>query len=242
MISQIIGGAFQLDAAKKAMKELEAQGVSPLSPEYLKMQGMAEEMASRGFSGQEIQAYLNQQLTAGNAAYNAQRNMAGGNLAGAMSATQALQMQQANAAMAAKDADLKRSNVQTLFNVYQTLQGQKNLNQDRFDRQMGALQDQYNKGAEALVGGFNSAENLAIAGLTGGASGMLSSVLGKGVNLSTGNNKTKVSPTFEYDIPPKNQPPITSSQSNPIQDKQIDISGYINPYGKDYNFYNYYGF
>ena len=29
MISQIIGGAFQLDAAKNAMKKLEAQGVSP---------------------------------------------------------------------------------------------------------------------------------------------------------------------------------------------------------------------
>lgn len=177
MISQIIAGAFQLDAAKKAMKQLEAQGVSPLSPEYMKMQGIAEEMASRGFSGQEIQAYLNQQLTASNAAYNAQRNMAGGNLAQAMGATQALQMQQANAAMAAKDAELKRSNVQTLFNVYQTLQGQKNLNQDRFDKQMGALQNQYNKGLEGIVGGLGSVENLAIAGITGGAGGMLGTVV-----------------------------------------------------------------
>lgn len=177
MISQIIGGAFQLDAAKNAMKKLEAQGVMPLSSEYMKMQGIAEEMASRGFSGQEIQAYLNQQLTASNAAYNAQRNMAGGNLAQAMGATQALQMQQANAAMAAKDAELKRSNVQTLFNVYQTLQGQKNLNQDRFDKQMGALQNQYNKGLEGIVGGLGSVENLAIAGITGGAGGMLGSVV-----------------------------------------------------------------
>lgn len=177
MISQIIGGAFQLDAAKNAMKKLEAQGVMPLSSEYMKMQGIAEEMASRGFSGQEIEAYLNQQLTASNAAYNAQRNMAGGNLAQAMGATQALQMQQANAAMAAKDAELKRSNVQTLFNVYQTLQGQKNLNQDRFDKQMGALQNQYNKGLEGIVGGLGSVENLAIAGITGGAGGMLGTVV-----------------------------------------------------------------
>lgn len=188
MISQIIGGAFQLDAAKKAMKQLEAQGVSPLSPEYMKMQGIAEEMASRGFSGQEIQAYLNQQLTASNAAYNAQRNMAGGNLAQAMGATQALQMQQANAAMAAKDAELKRSNVQTLFNVYQTLQGQKNLNQDRFDKQMGALQNQYNKGLEGIVGGLGSVENLAIAGITGGAGGMLGSVV---PSLFSGNKTPK---------------------------------------------------
>lgn len=177
MISQIIGGAFQLDAAKNAMKKLEAQGVMPLSSEYMKMQGIAEEMASRGFSGQEIEAYLNQQLTASNAAYNAQRNMAGGNLSQAMGATQALQMQQANAAMAAKDAELKRSNVQTLFNVYQTLQGQKNLNQDRFDKQMGALQNQYNKGLEGIVGGLGSVENLAIAGITGGAGGMLGTVV-----------------------------------------------------------------
>lgn len=201
MISQIIGGAFQLDAAKKAMKQLEAQGVSPLSPEYMKMQGIAEEMASRGFSGQEIQAYLNQQLTASNAAYNAQRNMAGGNLAQAMGATQALQMQQANAAMAAKDAELKRSNVQTLFNVYQTLQGQKNLNQDRFDKQMGALQNQYNKGLEGIVGGLGSVENLAIAGITGGASGMLGTVV-PGLVSAFKTPKQQVLGTMEYDAPP----------------------------------------
>jgi hypothetical protein len=189
MISQIIGGAFQLDTAKKAMKSLEAQGVSPLSPEYLKMQGIAEEMANQGFTGPEIEAYMNQQLTASNAAFNAQRNMAVGNLAQAMGATQALQMQQANAAMASKDAELKRSNVQTLFNVYQTLQGQKALNQDRFDRQMGALQNQYNKGLEGIVGGIGSVENLAIAGLTGGAGGMLSSVLGVGKDLLDGNDE-----------------------------------------------------
>jgi len=202
MISQIIGGAFQLDTAKKAMKALEAQGVSPLSPEYLKMQGIAEEMASQGFTGPEIQAYMNQQLTASNAAFNAQRNMAGGNLAQAMGATQALQMQQANAAMAAKSADLKRSNVQTLFNVYQTLQGQKALNQDRFDRQMGALQNQYNKGLEGIVGGIGSVENLAIAGLTGGAGGILGSVVGGvGKGLLDG-NKQKVPGTMEFDYNP----------------------------------------
>jgi hypothetical protein len=215
MISQIVAGAFQLDAAKKAMKELEAQGVSRLSPEYMKMQGIAEEMASQGFTGQEIQAYLNQQLTASNAAYNAQKNMAGGNLAQAMGATQALQMQQANAAMAAKDAELKRSNVQTLFNVYQTLQGQKNLNQDRFDKQMGALQNQYNKGLEGVVGGLGSVENLAIAGITGGASGMLSSVVPSVTGLFGGKtnnpyntwsslmpNQKPVLPTIETDTPP----------------------------------------
>jgi hypothetical protein len=202
MISQIIGGAFQLDTAKKAMKALEAQGVSPLSPEYLKMQGIAEEMANQGFTGPEIQAYMNQQLTASNAAFNAQRNMAGGNLAQAMGATQALQMQQANAAMAAKSADLKRSNVQTLFNVYQTLQGQKTLNQDRFDRQMGALQNQYNKGLEGIVGGIGSVENLAIAGLTGGAGGILGSVVGGvGKGLLDG-NKQKVPGTMEFDYNP----------------------------------------
>jgi len=202
MISQIIGGAFQLDTAKKAMKALEAQGVSPLSPEYLKMQGIAEEMANQGFTGPEIQAYMNQQLTASNAAFNAQRNMAGGNLAQAMGATQALQMQQANAAMAAKSADLKRSNVQTLFNVYQTLQGQKTLNQDRFDRQMGALQNQYNKGLEGIVGGIGSVENLAIAGLTGGAGGILGSVVGGvGKGLPDG-NKQKVPGAMEFDYNP----------------------------------------
>jgi len=190
MISQIIGGAFQLDTAKKAMKALEAQGVSPLSPEYKRMQGIAEEMANQGFTGPEIEAYMNQQLTASNAAFNAQSNMAGGNLAEAMGATQALQMQQANAAMAAKSADLKRSNVQTLFNVYQTLQGQKNLNQDRFDRQMGALQNQYNKGLEGIVGGIGSVENLAIAGITGGAGGILGSVVGGvGKGLLDGNDE-----------------------------------------------------
>ena len=200
MISQIIGGAFQLDAAKNAMKKLEAQGVSPLSSEYLKMQGIAEEMANQGFTGPEIEAYMNQQLTASNAAFNAQRNMAGGNLAQAMGATQALQMQQANAAMAAKDAELKRSNVQTLFNVYQTLQGQKNLNQDRFDRQMGALQNQYNKGLEGIVGGIGSVENLAIAGLTGGAGGMLSSVVGGvGKGLLGGNDEGN--PQINQDYP-----------------------------------------
>ena len=203
MISQIIGGAFQLDAAKNAMKKLEAQGVMPLSSEYMKMQGIAEEMASRGFSGQEIEAYLNQQLTASNAAYNAQRNMAGGNLAQAMGATQALQMQQANAAMAAKDAELKRSNVQTLFNVYQTLQGQKNLNQDRFDKQMGALQNQYNKGLEGIVGGLGSVENLAIAGITGGASGMLGTVV---PGLVSGIKTLKQQ---ENDTPPLVGPPKT---------------------------------
>lgn len=202
MISQIIGGAFQLDAAKNAMKKLEAQGVSPLSSEYLKMQGIAEEMANQGFTGPEIEAYMNQQLTASNAAFNAQRNMAGGNLAQAMGATQALQMQQANAAMAAKSADLKRSNVQTLFNVYQTLQGQKNLNQDRFDRQMGALQNQYNKGLEGIVGGIGSVENLAIAGLTGGAGGMLSSVVGGVGKGLLGGNKQKVPGTMEFDYNP----------------------------------------
>lgn len=201
MISQIIGGAFQLDAAKNAMKKLEAQGVMPLSSEYMKMQGIAEEMASRGFSGQEIEAYLNQQLTASNAAYNAQRNMAGGNLAQAMGATQALQMQQANAAMAAKDAELKRSNVQTLFNVYQTLQGQKSLNQDRFDKQMGALQNQYNKGLEGIVGGLGSVENLAIAGITGGASGILGSVV---PSLVSGIKTLKQQ---ENDAPPLISPP-----------------------------------
>ena len=201
MISQIIGGAFQLDAAKNAMKKLEAQGVMPLSSEYTKMQGIAEEMASRGFSGQEIEAYLNQQLTASNAAYNAQRNMAGGNLAQAMGATQALQMQQANAAMAAKDAELKRSNVQTLFNVYQTLQGQKNLNQDRFDKQMGALQNQYNKGLEGIVGGLGSVENLAIAGITGGASGMLGTVV---PSLFSG---IKTPKQQEINVPPLIGPP-----------------------------------
>ena len=206
MISQIIGGAFQLDAAKNAMKKLEAQGVIPLSSEYMKMQGIAEEMASRGFSSQEIEAYLNQQLTASNAAYNAQRNMAGGNLSQAMGATQALQMQQANAAMAAKDAELKRSNVQTLFNVYQTLQGQKNLNQDRFDKQMGALQNQYNKGLEGIVGGLGSVENLAIAGITGGASGILGTVV---PSLVSGNKtpKQQVLGTTEYDAPPLIGPP-----------------------------------
>lgn len=206
MISQIIGGAFQLDAAKNAMKKLEAQGVMPLSSEYMKMQGIAEEMASRGFSGQEIEAYLNQQLTASNAAYNAQRNMAGGNLAQAMGATQALQMQQANAAMAAKDAELKRSNVQTLFNVYQTLQGQKNLNQDRFDKQMGALQNQYNKGLEGIVGGLGSVENLAIAGITGGAGGMLGSVVPSLVSAIK-TPKQQVLGTTEYDTPPLIGPP-----------------------------------
>jgi hypothetical protein len=52
MISQIIGGAFQLDTAKKAMKALEAQGVSPLSPEYLNnkmIDGYEQEIRVRAY-------------------------------------------------------------------------------------------------------------------------------------------------------------------------------------------------
>lgn len=165
----MIIGSYQVDKGKRAMKALEAQGVSPLSPEYIKMQGMAEEMAARGFTQQEIQAYLNQQLSASNAAFNAQRNMAGGNLSQAMGATQALQMQQANAAMAAKDAELKRSNVQTLFNVYQTLQQQKNLNQERYDRQMAAANALAAAGAQNVATGITDIKNTVLGAFTGGA-------------------------------------------------------------------------
>jgi len=168
-LTELIIGAYQVDKGKKAMKALEAQGVSPLSPEYLKMQGVAEEMARRDFSQQEIEAYIREQLYASNAAFNAQRNMAGGNLAQAMGATQALQMQKANAAMAAKGAELKRSNVQTLFNVYQTLQQQKNINQERFDRQMAAANAIAAAGAQNVATGITDIKNTVLGAFTAGA-------------------------------------------------------------------------
>jgi hypothetical protein len=192
-LTELIIGSYQVDKGKKAMKALEAQGVSPLSPEYIKMQGMAEEMARSGFTQQEIQAYLNQQLSASNAAFNAQRNMAGGNLSQAMGATQALQMQQANAAMAAKDAELKRSNVQTLFNVYQTLQQQKNLNQERYDKQMAAANAIAAAGAQNVATGITDIKNTVLGSFTGG----------KG-NTGQSGFKTPVQGTMEQDYNPKN--------------------------------------
>lgn len=192
-LTELIIGSYQVDKGKKAMKALEAQGVSPLSPEYIKMQGMAEEMARSGFTQQEIQAYLNQQLSASNAAFNAQRNMAGGNLSQAMGATQALQLQQANAAMAAKDAELKRSNVQTLFNVYQTLQQQKNLNQERYDKQMAAANAIAAAGAQNVATGVTDIKNTVLGSFTGG-----------GGNTGQSGFKTPVQGTMEQDYNPKN--------------------------------------
>lgn len=189
-LTELIIGSYQVDKGKKAMKALEAQGVSPLSPEYIKMQGMAEEMARSGFTQQEIQAYLNQQLSASNAAFNAQRNMAGGNLSQAMGATQALQMQEANAAMAAKDAELKRSNVQTLFNVYQTLQQQKNLNQERYDKQMAAANAIAAAGAQNVATGITDIKNTVLGSFTGG-----------GGNTGQSGFKTPVQGTMKQDAP-----------------------------------------
>lgn len=220
----MIIGSYQVDKGKRAMKALEAQGVSPLSPEYIKMQGMAEEMAARGFTQQEIQAYLNQQLSASNAAFNAQRNMAGGNLSQAMGATQALQMQQANAAMAAKDAELKRSNVQTLFNVYQTLQQQKNLNQERYDKQMAAANALAAAGAQNVATGITDIKNTVLGAFTGGAG-------------NTGQSGFKTPSMYT------NQTPTTQSTNPMAGQTEINISSYQSPYeGQNYNPYDIGGF
>ena len=222
-LTEMIIGAYQVDKGKKAMKALEAKGVDPLSPEYLKMQGVAEEMARRGFSQQEIEAYMNEQLSASNAAFNAQRNMAGGNLAQAMGATQVLQMQKANAAMAAKDAELKRSNVQTLFNVYQTLQQQKNINQERFDRQMAAANAIAAAGAQNVATGITDIKNTVLGAFTAGAG--------------------KTDPKFEKPDPYQ-QSPTTTTASNPMAGQaEINISSYQSPYeGQAYNPYDIGGF
>ena len=223
-LTELIIGSYQVDKGKKAMKALEAQGVSPLSPEYIKMQGMAEEMARSGFTQQEIQAYLNQQLSASNAAFNAQRNMAGGNLSQAMGATQALQLQQANAAMASKDAELKRSNVQTLFNVYQTLQQQKNLNQERYDKQMAAANAIAAAGAQNVATGITDIKNTVLGAFTGGAG-------------NTGQSGFKTSD-------PYSKSETTTTAADPMAGKQtIDISSYQSPYeGQNYNPYDIGGF
>ena len=223
-LTELIIGAYQVDKGKKAMKALEAKGVDPLSPEYLKMQGVAEEMSRRGFSQQEIEAYMNEQLSASNAAFNAQRNMAGGNLAQAMGATQVLQMQKANAAMASKDAELKRSNVQTLFNVYQTLQQQKNMNQERFDRQMAAANAIAAAGAQNVATGITDIKNTVLGAFTGGAG-------------NTGQSGFKT-PT------PYQQSPTTTTASNPMAgNPEINISSYQSPYeGQAYNPYDIGGF
>jgi len=218
-LTEMIIGAYQVDKGKKAMKALEAKGVDPLSPEYLKMQGVAEEMSRRGFSQQEIEAYMNEQLSASNAAFNAQRNMAGGNLAQAMGATQVLQMQKANAAMASKDAELKRSNVQTLFNVYQTLQQQKNMNQERFDRQMAAANAIAVAGAQNVATGITDIKNTVLGVFTAG--------------------KGKTDPKFEKPDPYQQSPITTAMTGEP----EIDLSSYQNPYGgQAYNPYDIGGF
>ena len=222
-LTELIIGAYQVDKGKKAMKALEAKGVDPLSPEYLKMQGVAEEMSRRGFSQQEIEAYMNDQLSASNAAFNAQRNMAGGNLAQAMGATQVLQMQKANAAMASKDAELKRSNVQTLFNVYQTLQQQKNMNQERFDRQMAAANAIAAAGAQNVATVITDIKNTVLGAFTGGAG--------------------KTDPKFEKPTLYQ-QSPTTTAASNPMaSNPEINISSYQSPYGgQAYNPYDIGGF
>jgi len=223
-LTELIIGSYQVDKGKKMMKALEEKGVDPLSPEYIRMQGIAEEMARRGFTQQEIEAYMNQQLSASNAAFNAQRNMAGGNLSQAMGATQALQLQQANAAMAAKDAELKRSNVQTLFNVYQTLQQQKAINQERFDRQMAAANAVAAAGAQNVATGITDIKNTILGVFTGGAG-------------NTGQSGFKAPETYAKQAP-------TTQSTNPMAGQtEINIGSYQSPYeGQNYNPYDIGGF
>ena len=84
--------------------------------------------------------------------------------------------------MAAKDADLKNQNVDRLFNTYQVLQQQKQLNQDRFDRQYGAAQNYKEAGWGNISKGATEIVGLGISGLTGG----LGKVGEKTVNGLTG--------------------------------------------------------
>lgn len=167
-VTELIVGAYQVDKGKKAMKALEAAGVQPLSPEYQRMQRLAEQLANQGFSYQEIAGYLNKQLSASNAMFAASRNAAGGNLAQAFNAIRSLDTNDANANMAMKDAELRRGNTDRLFNTYQVLQNQKNANLERYDRQMAAAQGIAAAGAANVTTGITDIKNTVLGSVFGG--------------------------------------------------------------------------
>ena len=167
-VTELIIGAYQVDKGKKLMAELEKKGVDPLSPEYKKMQGMAEELSKQGFSYQQIQAYINGQLKNVAAAnYNAKQAV-GGNFGQAMLNNSQYQVGLGNADFAAKDAEMKNQNVDRLFNTYQVLQDQKTRNLQRYDQQMAAAQGIASAGAANVATGITDIKNTVLGSFTGG--------------------------------------------------------------------------
>ena len=183
-IGQMVQGGEMVDALKK-------KGVDPLSPEYKKMQALAESLSQRGFSQQEIMGIIGAQ-NAGTAAFNYNaKNASGGNFAQAFSNSRANDVGMANTAFASKDAELKNQNVDRLFNTYQVLQAQKQANLDRYDKQYGAAQNLQQAGLGNISKGATEIAGIGLSAATGGLGGSLLSGVSDGLYgaFSNGGNK-----------------------------------------------------
>ena len=167
-IAEMVIGSYQVDQGKKAMKRLEAQGVSPVSPEYQQMLGLAEKLAERGYTEQQISDYLLNERRAANAANYAASNAGGGQLSAATQAGLAYNNALGRSQFAANDAQLKQNNISNLQNVNQIVQQQKNLNQDRYDRQYAAAFGQAATGAANVATGITDIKNTVLGSFTGG--------------------------------------------------------------------------
>jgi hypothetical protein len=188
MVSNIAFGIKNLLEANKALKELQAMGVSPLTPEYREIEAQARRMANEGLPSQVIINAFNMMLRTDNQAAEVFRRAAGGNLAGTLNAALQYKRQGAIAELAKADAETRRQNMLTKYNVFKDIQQQKNFNEQIFNLKAEAISKGRGAGQQIIAGAEDKIIDTGLAGLKLGLNAKNAKLLTQATKGVKGNN------------------------------------------------------
>lgn len=198
LIQAGIGLTQSLIAGEK-LKKLQNQPQSYLSesPEMIASRMRAENLAKRGFSQEETNAFMNNTAMLSNQRYKAAMTSAGGNLAGSVNAGVNYGSIKSFLDFASADASLKRSNIRYADSFSENLQRMSDENirrkQSMRDRAEAALGGAVQAGINNIAGGAMIAA-MGDKKKTDGSQGTNSTVPAQNSNYSYGYNTYQTQP------------------------------------------------